>query len=527
MKKIAFLIILSLVALWPFLKKGYFESHDGEWMVIRFSAFHQTLKSGQFPVRFVDRLNNNYGYPVLNFLYPLPFYLAEIPKLVGFGLVNSIKIVFVVSTVLSTITMYWALRQLFKDLEAFSGAVLYLFAPYRFVDLYVRGSLGESVAFAFLPLLFGSIIKVGKGDKKFLPMIAISSGLLILSHNVIAFLFIPVFLIISFLLQKNVPQIIFGFILGFLLSCFFWIPAILDLQYVRLSQIKVSEIADHLATIKDLIVPNWGYGPTPGGLDSLSVQVGLVTIIVFLCALFIRFKYKISDLLFDYFLFLILAVFLLMTKFSLPLWSVIPLGDIIQFPWRMLSLTVFITAFLAAFLISRLKTKILGVILITAAATISTITYTKPSKFVDRGDSYYSTNEDTTTVRDEYLPKWIQAKPENRAFEKIQITQGSGDIQSYIRPANYKAQITSPDDISVQINTIFFPGWTVTSDGQKIPVAYQNIFGLINFKLPQGSHEVIIKYTKTPIHLISELISTGSMVLIGVLFYTRWRKLNS
>ncbi len=33
--------------------------------------------------KFVDRLNNNYGYPVFNFLYPLPFYLAEIPKIIG------------------------------------------------------------------------------------------------------------------------------------------------------------------------------------------------------------------------------------------------------------------------------------------------------------------------------------------------------------------------------------------------------------------------------------------------------------
>src|SRR3989338_3972110 len=82
--QIFLIIVFSLIALWPFFKKGYFESHDGEWMVIRFSAFHQTLASGQIPVRFVDRLNNNYGYPVLNFLYPLPFYLAEIPKLLGF-----------------------------------------------------------------------------------------------------------------------------------------------------------------------------------------------------------------------------------------------------------------------------------------------------------------------------------------------------------------------------------------------------------------------------------------------------------
>src|SRR3989338_10345632 len=121
--QIFLIIVFSLIALWPFFKKGYFVSHDGEWMVIRFSAFHQALASGQIPVRFVDRLNNNYGYPVLNFLYPLPFYLAEIPKLLGFGFVDSIKIIFVASTFASAFAMYWALIQIFTKWAAFAGAI--------------------------------------------------------------------------------------------------------------------------------------------------------------------------------------------------------------------------------------------------------------------------------------------------------------------------------------------------------------------------------------------------------------------
>src|SRR3990167_10578406 len=142
-KKYLFIIlVLSLLALWPFFKKGYFETHDGDWMIIRLSAFHQTLTAGQFPVRFVDRLNNNFGYPVFNFLYPLPFYFAEIPKLLGFNFQESIKIISVLSTVFSVVAMYWALSQKFSKEASLAGAIIYLFIPYRFVDLYVRGSFG-------------------------------------------------------------------------------------------------------------------------------------------------------------------------------------------------------------------------------------------------------------------------------------------------------------------------------------------------------------------------------------------------
>src|SRR4030043_876111 len=184
-------------------------------MVIRFSAFHQTLVTGQFPVRFVDRLNNNYGYPVLNFLYPLPFYWAEIPKILGFNFVNSIKIIFILSTLVSAIAMLWALSQIFSKEASFAGAVIYLFTPYRFVDLYVRGSLGENLAFAVIPLILGCIFKIAHEKKLYLLLLSISTALLVLSHNVIAFLFLPLFLLIAMIfIKKEKLQVLFFFGLG-------------------------------------------------------------------------------------------------------------------------------------------------------------------------------------------------------------------------------------------------------------------------------------------------------------------------
>src|SRR3990167_387619 len=212
-KHIVLIIVLSLLALWPFFKKGYFETHDGDWIIIRFSAFHQTLAAGQIPVRFVDRLNNNYGYPVFNFLYPLPFYLAEVPKLLGFGFVDSIKIIFVASTFASAFAMYWALIQIFTKWAAFAGAIVYIFTPYRFVDLYVRGSLGEIVAFIFPPLILGAIFKIAKGQKIFLPITAFLISFLILSHNVIAVIFLPFLLVVSLIIiKKEKWQIVSSFI---------------------------------------------------------------------------------------------------------------------------------------------------------------------------------------------------------------------------------------------------------------------------------------------------------------------------
>ena len=70
-------IAVSIVLLWPLFRHGFFITDDGDWMVIRLSAFYQSLADGQFPVRFLGRLYHNYGYPVSNFLYPGFLYVGS------------------------------------------------------------------------------------------------------------------------------------------------------------------------------------------------------------------------------------------------------------------------------------------------------------------------------------------------------------------------------------------------------------------------------------------------------------------
>lgn len=527
-KYLLILCLFSLIAIWPFFKKGYFETHDGEWMVIRFSAFHQTLRTGQFPVRFVDRLNNNYGYPVLNFLYPLPFYLAEIPKLTGFGFVDSIKIVFGASTIFSALAMFWALAQKFDKYSSFAGSVLYIFIPYRFVDLYVRGSLGESLAFAFIPLSLGAIFKIKNERKIFLPVLSLSLALLILSHNVMALLFLPTLLLMSLVLVKKARiLLITSFLTGIFISSFFVLPAIFDLQYVKLSQIKIANPQDHLVSLKDLIIPKWGYGPSPSGSNPLPVQIGIVPLFIFLAAVFLQIPTKNKDLLVKILTVFFLVIFFLISKSSGIFWQNFPLSDLIQFPWRLLALIVFISSFLTAYVVSLSKNKKQLMLIVVASSIFSTILYTRPATFTDKGDAFYATNEATTTVRDEYLPLWVKNQKTSRADAKIQLL-GGGEIEELkIRPSLYQSRIKSEQGTNVQVNSIYFPGWQVKADESLIPISYNNDFGLINFYLPPGSHKVIIKYTETPVHLASDFISIVALVATGFSFYILWRRQNS
>lgn len=523
------LTIVSLVFLWPFFRKGFFKSHDGEWMVIRFSAFHQTLTSGQIPVRFVERLNNNYGYPVFNFLYPLPFYLAEIPKLIGFNFQNSIKIVFITTTLSSTILMFWALSQKFGNLASLTGSIVFLLVPYRFVDLYVRGSLGENVAFSFLPLILGSILKVAKGDKRFLPIIAISTCLLLLSHNVIAVLFLPIFVSICFIENKRYFLKSLAFLaLGIALASFFAVPALYDLQYVMLSKIKVSDSVSHLSPLPKILSPLWGFGPNPNSANGFSTQLGMISLVIFIGALAKIVQTKKAEKLAVFCLCIFLAASFLITNYSNFIWKTIPFIDVIQFPWRMLSIIVFSSAILGAYLIDQSeKIKKTLSFLIIFSAMILSLPYTRPVEFTSYPDSYYSTNEDTTTVKDEYLPVWVKQKPNERAKERIQKNEQISIIEKTEKPTKIRAIVHAKTDTTLIVNYIYFPGFITKVDGKRINADYLNNNGLIALKLPKGIHEVIINFNRSPAHLLSELVSLLALALTLFLLFKSWQKQKS
>ena len=153
------LLFITLPLLLPLFKQGMFVSDDANWMIIRLSDFHRSFADGQFPVRWGSRLNFEYGYPVYNFLYPGVYYLGEIVHLFKFNFVNSIKILFGLSIFCSVIFSFKWLQRFFENFSAFIGSLIYIYFPYHVFDIYKRCSLGEAIAFSFLPLVLWAIEK--------------------------------------------------------------------------------------------------------------------------------------------------------------------------------------------------------------------------------------------------------------------------------------------------------------------------------------------------------------------------------
>jgi len=493
-------VVITIPAIIGLIHQGFPLTDDGNWMVIRFSAFYEALRNGQFPVRFLFRLNNGFGYPVADFLYPLFMYIGVPIHILGFNFVNTIKIILGLSLVFSSIFTYLWLRKLFDKLSSLIGASLYTYFPYHLWDVYKRGSVGEVLALAVLPFIFWQI------ENKNALFTGFGIALLITSHNSLALIFLPFIFLYMLIKKSSVISLLKTFILGFGLSAFFWLPALYDKQFTVFDKTGVSDISNYFISVKDLNI------------------LGLVffAVVTLSIVLFIRSKDKLSG----FFLTTSLLLTVLIFPFSFSIWRYLPFVNFIQFPFRLISFIILGLSFLLSYQLNLFKGKLK--ILLTVSYLILIIISAKdfilPKDYQIFPDSFYSTNQDSTTVKNEYMPKWVKVIPIAMASERVALINGQAKVQNVTTNGNRATfSINALSQTQVQFNTVYFPGWKVKVDGKEIPISYNNDNGLIRFLINPGNHNVNISFGETPLRMISDLISLVSLIAFFV-FVIRDRK---
>lgn len=511
------ILILSIPAVRYLFVKGYFGVSDDLHIGWLFEM-DRVVKSLQFPPRYVPDLSFGFGYPLFTFVYPFPFYVAEIFHLIGFSLVNSVKLVFGLSIPLSMYFMYRLLRVYMKEDFSLAGAVLYVYAPYRALELFVRGTIGEIVAFVFFPLIILSVIKKNPY------ILALSFAGLILSHNIMAYMFMP-FLLLFIILNKSFWTSIKGIVLGLLCSIYFWLPAILESTLMKYD--TVFNFYDHYPALKQFITPYWGYGASvPGNYDTMSFYMGIVGILVMAFGLILFvLKQKLfskTEKIFINWVILIVLVSVFMMNFrSAWFWQNLPLLPYFQFPWRFLAMVTLVSPF---FLIVFSKFKKLWPIpyLVIFFAIFLNFNYFKTSEYLGRMDDYYinryipvpTASVEYLKTSEEYLR--LPKESEVRSIKNYPraYTEG-GEVKLIIRELNLlDAEINteSDEEFILNYNKYNYPGFIASIDGKKVQIESGKPYGQISFSVPRGKHIVKVKYKESPTRLIFDIVS---LIVIG------------
>src|SRR5258708_34472928 len=157
--------------------------------------------------------------------------------------IDSLKILFILFFVLSGIGMFFLSRKIWKnDLSALVSSIIYLYAPYRAVDVWVRAALPEAISFVFFPLIILEIERyLEKRKKKDLLLFSLLFGLLTINHNLSLVLFAPfligwiIFRLIQIKNPKPFLELGIAGIFSLLLSAFYLLPVIFDSKFVNIN----------------------------------------------------------------------------------------------------------------------------------------------------------------------------------------------------------------------------------------------------------------------------------------------------
>ena len=584
-------VLLSLLLTVAIVTHPYWASdrfpytHDGENHLARFANYKVALKEGQFPPRIGPNLHNRYGYPVFNFNYPLanilsvPFSMLK----VSYEITFSLQVIF--ATILAWIGIWLTVKEHLKKTVTIPSllASLYISAPYITTALFYRGNIGEIWAYALFPWLYLSCVWISKyneykqnSTKLLVTIVTVTIWIsFLLAHNLAVVISIPLLIAVAVITFQNaIKAYIQAVVLGVVAvgsTLWFWLPALMEKQYITLSDVNLSkQFSTHFLHFDDLFIQAHRFGfSLDGFINSNTPSMGIPFLLVFIIFIgiilhqmymyFIQIYSKTSRSIFNptqaitlkdlstSLLLVGIASFslLMATDMSKLVWESNHQLMLIQFPWRWLLITPM--ALLLGLIYSirsisknsnAIETKISQFVFILLLPVVLTqlvaiSRYTPADRFTKTNVDYDAFSM-TTSTQNENFPKTFNYK--NIAdWQPTPTILTSDDEHSYeisVEAWNgtkrtYRVQNTEP--VLVAEPTMYFPGWEtkVISNEQTIKVDLDEsiqkydseLQGRIGFMLEPGSHTVTTTFTQnTWPRLVGNSISALS--LIAIFLYT-------
>ena len=350
------ILIFTLIVSLPFLSKNIdIYRDDGIQHIARLMGTYQSIEDSQsFPV-IMSNFCNGFGYSWNIFYSPFTAYVPMIFRLFTNSYELILKMFMVLISFLSGIAMYEFTKKVTKNRYAgIISSVIYIFAPYRLTDMYLRVAIAELASFIFIPITFLGLYNIFNNDNKSIrSSMALLLGAvgLIITHIVIAMyvaIFSFIYLLINIKKLKNgevLKMLLINILLIILLSSFYLLPMLehkLDTEYEVFKEGRMENdatIIDSKTDLIDLIYTENG---------ELVREIGFVTLIGLLLT-FIAFKKIEKENKMIYLFSLISGIMCIIISLKIFPFEKFPyILKMIQFTFRLLEFSSFFFAFIAA-----------------------------------------------------------------------------------------------------------------------------------------------------------------------------------
>lgn len=558
LRHILIIIAFSVFAWLPLWGPPYFfQAHDAPHSVMYLVEFDQALRDGAWYPRWSPDFDYGYGWPLFVFYSPLSFYLAEAFHLLGLGFTDSARMVYGLAFVLSGLTMYGFVRRLYGERAGLLAGLVYVYAPFHLLEMYVRSVFAEFCALALAPLVLWAFTRlVEEPNRRRLALASLAYAALFLTHHSTAFLVTP--LLAAYLLfligreylrersfgptlRRAAMALCAGLLAG-LLSAIYLLPALLEFRYADPSVWTTGSYnyAVHFVYFSQYLSPFWGYEYSGEGLaDGMSFQLGAVALSLSLaaavCAIYRRRAQRGLTI---FFALTVLASLPMMAAVSAPLWEVLPIAQLVQFPWRMLMLPALGLSVLSGALVAGtedsspdgpLYVLILVVILGSFSYTLPEYTPADP-----RMETTAAVWDWIAFSPDDRLGKtvWVKEPPPPsplkddylgfRPLNKAHVLRGNGTARTVHHGGHSDViEVQTEEEITLQVYTYYFPGWRAAIDGVETPIRPDGPYGLITLEVPPGTHTVEVRFGDTPLRAATTWVSAGALLLTLALLLIR------
>ena len=385
--------------------------------------------------------------------------------------------------------------------------------------------------------------------------------------------------------------VVTGIVLGLGLSAFFIVPAMTENRFVRVDQWYGGRYAwgGDFVEFFQLFSPRWGFGTSvPGPDDAMSFQLGAVPVVLALIAVGglwgrrrgtcspplreglgegeglaeagshphpnpLPGREREARRLIAFFAGLAAVVVFLMLGVSAPLWQVLPLARLAQFPWRLLALAVTALSFLCGAVLWRSRSESwqpgLAATILVTLLLLGSLPYMR-AEMSQREVSlaglmrFQQSSDEMTgsTAWVKTIPRWSSMADYIIAGKRILSKVNYGllyqqpEVQAQTLELHTNRELVdylAPEGALITFDTFYYPGWRaylLDRDTNKLvrelPISQRGELGLMTVEVPAGIGRVLLRFEDTPVRRATKVISwlTSGIVVALIVVRTRLRR---
>ena len=546
-----FAIIISI----PMLNKNFnIYVDDGVQHIARLMGTAQSIEEGQTIPVIMSNFCNEFGYSWNIFYSPITAYIPLIFSIFTNSFELMLKLFIILVSFLSGISIYEFVKKISNNRYAgLLSSAIYIFAPYRLTDMYIRIAISELTSFIFIPIVFQGMYNIlNSEEKNFKKSLTLTLGAtgLILTHIVIAMytaIFCTIYLILNIKKLKDrkiLKLLIINILLIVALTSFYTFPLLehkfnTNYEVFENGRMERTEVLIYYkVNFLELIY---------SGKNTMNFEIGLISIIGLVLTI-LAYKKVENNTKKIYWFSIIIGVLCVIMSLNFFSFEKLPaILKMIQFTFRLLEFSSFFFAVIAGInyclVIKNFNIKDV-IVLGTISFLLIVPNYTKLDFEKQWSEEKLwpsvAVTEKTGRVHAgcasfEYLP--------SKAFENLEyiknrknnvyIINGSAIIENEQKQGtNMTFDVSNVEENTViELPYIYYLGYNIQITNNNGEILKENVFesdnGFVAFNLPRDSSNVIVRYTGTLIMKISYIVSFITFIglIINLLFLSKYSKI--